>query len=60
MTPFYMSITEGSTAANIKQIMIMLKDISLLGLQTRLLNMEDSGFALDGKLYTNLYKHINI
>jgi glycosyltransferase involved in cell wall biosynthesis len=60
MTPFYMSITEGSTAANIKQIMIMMKDISLLGLQTRLLNMEDSGFALAGKLCTNLYKHINI
>lgn len=60
MTPFYMSITDGSTAANIKQIMIMLKDISLLGLQTRLLNMKDSGFALAGKLYTNLYRHINI
>jgi glycosyltransferase involved in cell wall biosynthesis len=60
MTPFYMSITEGSTAANMKQIMIMMKDIVALSAQAKLIQLNNSGINLAYKLYLGIGKWMNL
>lgn len=60
MIPFYVKISGGSTAANVKQIFIMLKDIVRLGIQTRLLALSDMGFKPADRMYTNLSKGFNL